>query len=101
MRYEQKAALQDGNKARMYEERYKKWRKKKTNEMYEEKKKLKKDKTFHITISELTAKTIEVKAKNKDMAWDKIQNDGYWEYEQVGDDECIEWNYATCEEINE
>ena len=39
MRYEQKAALQDGNKARMYEERYKKWRKKKTKEMYEEKKK--------------------------------------------------------------
>ena len=42
---------------------------------------------------------LEVKAKNKDMAWDKIQNDGYWEYEQVGDDECIEWNYATCEEV--
>ena len=101
MRYEQKAALQDGNKARMYEERYKKWRKKKTNEIYEEKKKLKKDKTFHITISELTAKTIEVKAKNKDMAWDKIQNDGYWEYEQIGDDKCIEWNYADCEEVNE
>ena len=70
----------------------------------EEKKKqdkLKKDKTFHITISELTAKTVEVKAKNSDMAWDKIQNDGYWEYEKVGDDECIEWNYATCEEVNE
>ena len=63
--------------------------------------KLKKDKTFHITISELTAKTVEVKAKNSDMAWDKIQNDGYWEYEQVGDDECIEWNYATGEEVNE
>jgi len=39
MRYEQKAELQDSNKARMYEERYKKWRKKKTNEMLEEKKK--------------------------------------------------------------
>ena len=39
MRYEQKAELQDSNKARMYEERYKKWRKKKTNEMFEEKKK--------------------------------------------------------------
>ena len=38
MRYEQKAELQDSNKARMYEERYKKWRKKKTNEMFEEKK---------------------------------------------------------------
>ena len=38
MNYEQKAELQDSNKARMYEERYKKWRKKKTNEMYEEKK---------------------------------------------------------------
>ena len=38
MRYEQKAELQDSNKARMYEERYKKWRKKKTIEMYEEKK---------------------------------------------------------------
>ena len=86
MRYEQKAELQDSNKARMYEEKNKQ-------------DKLKKDKTFHITISELTAKTIEVKAKNKDMAWDKIQNDGYWEYEQVGDDECIEWNYATCEEV--
>ena len=60
-----------------------------------------KDKTFHITISELTAKTVEVKAKNSDMAWDKVQNDGYWEYEQVGDDECIEWNYATCEEVKE
>ena len=33
------------------------------------------------------------------MAWDKVQNDGYWEYEQVGDDECIEWNYANCEEV--
>ena len=32
MRYEQKAELQDSNKARMYEERYKKWRKKKTND---------------------------------------------------------------------
>ena len=85
MIYEQKAELQDSNKARMYEE----------------KKKLKKDKTFHIIISELTAKTIEVKAKNKDMAWDKIQNDGYWEYEQIGNDKCIEWNYADCEEINE
>ena len=60
-----------------------------------------KDKTFHITISELTAKTVEVKAKNSDMAWDKVWNDGYWEYEQVGDDECIEWNYATCEEVKE
>ena len=30
MRYEQKAELQDSNKARMYEERYKKWRKKET-----------------------------------------------------------------------
>jgi len=39
MRYEEKAALQDSNKARMYEERYKKWRKEKTKEMYEEKKK--------------------------------------------------------------
>ena len=39
MRYEQKAELQDSNKARMYEERYKKWRNKKTNEMLEEKKK--------------------------------------------------------------
>mgnify|MGYP003628382099 FL=1 len=38
MNYEQKAELQDSNKARMYEERYKKWRKKKTIEMYEEKK---------------------------------------------------------------
>ena len=36
---ELKAHLQDSNKARIYEERYKKWRKKKTNEMYEEKKK--------------------------------------------------------------
>lgn len=60
-----------------------------------------KDKTFHITISELTAKTVEVKAKNKDMAWDKVWNDGYWEYDQVGNDECIEWNYATCEEVKE
>ena len=85
MRYEQKAELQDSNKARMYEK----------------KKKLKKDKTFYITISELTAKTVEVKAKNKDMAWDKVQNDGYWEYEQVGDDKCIEWSYADCEEVNE
>ena len=65
------------------------------------KRKIDKDKTFHITISELIAKTVEVKAKNKDMAWDKVQNDGYWEYEQVGDDECIEWNYATCEEVKE
>jgi len=81
MRYEQKAELQDSNKARMYEE------------------KKKKDKTFHITISELTAKTIEVKAKNEDIAWDKVQKNGYWEYEQVGDDECIEWNYANCEEV--
>ena len=30
-----------------------------------------KDKTFHITISELTAKTVEVKAKDSDMAWVK------------------------------
>ena len=44
------------------------------------KRKIDKDKTFHITISELIAKTVEVKAKNKDMAWDKVQNDGYWEY---------------------
>lgn len=42
MIYEQKAALQDNNKARMYEERYKKWRKKKTKEMYEKNKQLKK-----------------------------------------------------------
>ena len=63
------------------------------------KRKIDKDKTFHITISELIAKTVEVKAKNKDMAWDKVQNDGYWEYEQVGDDECIEWNYVDCEKI--
>ena len=63
------------------------------------KRKIDKDKTFHITISEIIAKTVEVKAKNKDMAWDKVKNAGYWEYEQVGHDECIEGNYANCEEI--
>ena len=60
-----------------------------------------KDKTFHITIGELTAKTVEVKAKNEDMAWDKVKNDGYWEYEQIGDDKCIEWNFANSEEVKE
>ena len=60
-----------------------------------------KDKTFHITIGELTAKTVEVKAKNEDMAWDKVKNDGYWEYEQIGDDKCIEWTFANSEEVKE
>ena len=48
MRYEQKAELQDSNKARMYEERYKKWRKKKTNEMLEAKKKQDKLKKYRV-----------------------------------------------------
>ena len=78
---ELKAHLQDNNKARMYEE------------------KKKKDKTFHITISELTAKTIKVKAANKDMAWNKIKDDGYWEYEQIGNNKCVEWEFADCKEV--
>ena len=80
---ELKAHLQDNNKARMYEE------------------KKKKDKTFHITISELTAKTIKVKATNKDMAWNKIKDDGYWEYEQIGNDKCVEWEFADCKEVKD
>ena len=68
--------------------------------MHEDKKKKRQDKTFYITISELTAKVFKVKALNEDMAWDKIKNDGYWEYEQIGDDKLVEWNYADCEEIN-
>ena len=85
MRYEEKADLQDGNKARAYED----------------KKKQDKLKKYKVLTYMSYSKTIEVKAKNKDMAWDKIQNDGYWSYEQVGDDECIEWNYVDCQEVNE
>ena len=80
---ELKAHLQDSNKARTYEA------------------KKKKDKTFHITISELTAKTIKVKAVNKDMAWNKIKDDGYWEYEQIGNDKCVEWEFADCKEVKD
>ena len=95
---ELKAHLQDRNKARIYAEK-----KNKHNvliaRMYEAKKK--KDKTFHITISELTAKTIKVKAANKDMAWNKIKDDGYWEYEQIGNDKCVEWEFADCKEVKD
>ena len=71
MRYEEKAALQDGNKARMYEERYKKWRKKKTNEMFEEKKKQDKLKKYSVTVS----KTILVLASDEYEAEEQAKAD--------------------------
>ena len=71
MRYEEKAALQDGNKARMYEERYKKWRKKKTNEMFEEKKKQDKLKKYSVTVS----KTILVLASDEYEAEEQARAD--------------------------
>jgi hypothetical protein len=71
MRYEEKAALQDGNKARMYEERYKKWRKKKTNEMFEEKKKQDKLKKYSVTVS----KTISVLASDEYEAEEQARAD--------------------------
>ena len=70
MRYEEKAALQDGNKARMYEERYKKWRKKKTIEMFEEKKKQDKLKKYDVNITFLAT----VQAEDENEAEDEAIN---------------------------
>jgi len=87
MRYEEKAALQDGNKARIYEERYKKWRKKKTKEMYEEKKIKDKLKTYSFINYDYNEKefvSTKVVAKNLVVAIDDVKDlpisDTHWTY---------------------
>ena len=83
MRYEEKAALQDSNKARIYEERYKKWRKKKTNEMSSEK--LKKVKIRFGLRDDNEAEIFKFKTDSEVSAFYKGLDAaiGYMEYEEI------------------
>ena len=84
MRYEQKAELQDSNKARMYEE----------------KKKQDKLKTFNVLISERIAKTIRVEAKNIDDA-ENIVNEGKYDDSDIIDEYTVDWMIGDSEEIKD
>ncbi len=84
MRYEQKAELQDSNKARMYEE------KKKQDEL----------KTFNVVISEQIAKTIRVEAKNIDEA-ENIVNEGKYDNSDIIDEDTVDWMIVDSEEIKD
>ena len=84
MRYEQKAELQDSNKARMYEE----------------KKKQDKLKTFNVVISERIANTIRVEAKNIDDA-ENIVNEGKYDDSDIIDEYTVDWMLVGSEEIKD
>ena len=84
MRYEQKAALQDGNKARIYAA----------------KKKQDKLKTFDVVISEQIAKTIRVEAKNIDDA-ENIVNEGKYDDTDIIDEDTVDWMIVDSEEIKD
>ena len=72
MNYEQKAALQDSNKARMYEERYKKRRKKKTNEMSNDYQKIKMEYQVQEILYDYSDKVI-----NKKQLYEYLKTYGY------------------------
>ena len=84
MRYEQKAELQDSNKARMYEE----------------KKKQDKLKTFNVLISERIGRTIRVEAKNIDDA-ENIVNEGKYDDSNIIDEYTVDWMIGDSEEIKD
>ena len=84
MRYEQKAELQDSNKARMYEE----------------KKKQDKLKTFNVLISERIGRTIRVEAKNIDDA-ENIVNEGKYDDSDIIDEYTVDWMIGDSEEIKD
>ena len=84
MRYEQKAELQDSNKARIYAA----------------KKKQDKLKTFNVLISERIGRTIRVEAKNIDDA-ENIVNEGKYDDSNIIDEYTVDWMIGDSEEIKD